>query len=1455
MGLIGWIKGKYYDSRLDKADNLVLENDLERAEQIYRELLGKQDDAATHFTNMLVEHSDDAQSKISSLKTIESLGEFVVEENSEEYKKGLNIHVRNMEVLAKELFNKKQYDKAVSLLFAIKNYHSGEAKFSKKCHKYSAYNQYSLAKYDQVIIKDVVKELQAYLPSSLEDAKIFARNLEADKKYTRGIKLLYPFAKDSQDIKELIIDEIVGAVANGDKDVSEITALSAICNDETLCKNAAEKLVSLSAKAAKEKDYKTAVRYDDIASPYFGTENTFNFARCSHALEEASERANANEIKGLIGKAETWHLTKEQISKLKKRVEKIAKDTSLVKGLDICRIFRSEKSFDLLYIQLAKKLSSSSPKDINSKELLEIIKANTDQETYPGVLSDFVQTLPYEHEFIESAIDKIKRHDSTEFLKRYWSVKESDSYFKKLVSTENEGYKNIVAFIVENHNIFLHDASLRNAFCKSLDSLDDKVYVLNVAKELIIKKCKIEDYFVSSVLRVIKNKANDVQVATLDHAISILADKRLIDKKKLVVRSLIKEKDFDLAEHEAKSLDGVDDESDTILAEAYYAKAANASSSQGKIGALYQVLDVIEKNRVFSSFDAKKADTLSQLCSLAIQAQQSGDNTTAYNVADRLSGYSETWLDLYIKLRSIDYNADLLLSERIKFQQDTLNCIGHTFNSASALRGITKQEYYDLWTELKNLRVKKSEGQPKDKSIDNLSSLRDAINKYCSQSYAVNQAEDLTKKILKQKWSLATEAESDFDYDTAIKQYQSVKGEQVTSYSQRAELRMLICFIKAGKVDEDIESRISTALAFRSHQPLKDDLAYRYACYLIKSIRPGDAENILNKYLPDELDLLNLCKNIYVKESEKYLAEFNKKVASAIKGAMSVDDANSFLRDIDRYKKVIANHLTDTASKFDAYKSFLESYIIGAMFREERYGEAFDKIAELFPSYMNNEQHLRNMAIAALGYIESGEAYGTKLQYAISLWITVVYRDRLFVKSLDYTSWDDDFTFTLSSSLGRTGDSDYDVLPDNINFDDPVENENIAIKDVQTSLITRLETDIRDNYPDYEDYLNREKSALDNLLDINLDRGFVIATPGIATEHRDIWDSIKSALDYELEQDYGNTEDVLRSGLTYNIETGQFADYKRTTSSADNCKRALEQSPSQIKSAFTSLPQIKEYTKLYEELRAFVSSKLNEAVKNKMLYTNFMDKFEPVCRAFNEPQLSFAFSNYANGEVIHRLNDDSLKECVGIGYLLRIYQIAPTSVQVKKNLIGVLQYLVREYEDSGRSEDKRAIDNVVRAGGSEFKNIVDETRVDAKLSVIIDKVNKNQMQHKDALTQLYDLYKQYPDNDRLCENLVTICDMCIMEYVIGQKSGRYSVCNILDALESNRSQTFRKYAGKLKNTYDTIWNQLGFETQMLMEGMGGLNSTLNDKGLALKKGLDYYSNLSGRSRLGSRFPF
>ena len=70
MGLISWIKGKYYDSRLDKADRLVSENSLDQAEEIYRSLLGNQDLAIVHLADMFVSHSQGVEGKLRPLKTL-----------------------------------------------------------------------------------------------------------------------------------------------------------------------------------------------------------------------------------------------------------------------------------------------------------------------------------------------------------------------------------------------------------------------------------------------------------------------------------------------------------------------------------------------------------------------------------------------------------------------------------------------------------------------------------------------------------------------------------------------------------------------------------------------------------------------------------------------------------------------------------------------------------------------------------------------------------------------------------------------------------------------------------------------------------------------------------------------------------------------------------------------------------------------------------------------------------------------------------------------------------------------------------------------------------------------------------------------------------------------------------------------------------------------------------------
>lgn len=290
-----------------------------------------------------------------------------------------------------------------------------------------------------------------------------------------------------------------------------------------------------------------------------------------------------------------------------------------------------------------------------------------------------------------------------------------------------------------------------------------------------------------------------------------------------------------------------------------------------------------------------------------------------------------------------------------------------------------------------------------------------------------------------------------------------------------------------------------------------------------------------------------------------------------------------------------------------------------------------------------------------------------------------------------------------------------------------------------------------------------------------------------------------------------------------------------------------------IRSAFSSLPQIKNYSKLYTSLKSFASSRMNEDIKSKMDYKKFIDVYEIICKSFNEAPLSLAFSNYANGEIVQRLNDDRMQLRDGVGYMVRVYTIAPSSIQVKQNLEGMLAALAVQAEQNNSSADRTAVDNAVRNTGNAFKSAVEDARVQATLSVIVDKVNSGSMSKDKALKEVYELYKKNPNNDRICQNLVTLCDMCIMEYVIADKWGASSVKSILDSLNNNKSAAFNRHKGKLAQSYSNIWNQLDINNRMLLMGRSVPGRSLNEKGWALKAGLDYYKKLGDvRSSSSSR---
>jgi hypothetical protein len=335
--------------------------------------------------------------------------------------------------------------------------------------------------------------------------------------------------------------------------------------------------------------------------------------------------------------------------------------------------------------------------------------------------------------------------------------------------------------------------------------------------------------------------------------------------------------------------------------------------------------------------------------------------------------------------------------------------------------------------------------------------------------------------------------------------------------------------------------------------------------------------------------------------------------------------------------------------------------------------------------------------------------------------------------------------------------------------------------------------------------------------------------------------SIENAFEYELEQNYDNREDVIALGTEYGFTGPDYADYSKGYNALLICKNSLSSTTaSRVPGAFSSdsVTAIKRFKKLYADLKSSVGTAMNEDIRSKMDFKSFLDKYEIICRAIADTTLSLTCSNYVNGEVVHLLNDNSMQLRDGLGYMVRIYNIAPSSIQVKNNLEGILSSLVHKAEKDNLTADRNALQNALRNLNGKFDNVV-------ALPTIIAKVNNDRIEEHTALSQLYDLYLKDRNDSEVCDALATLAKICIHKYIIQDSyRGCSNVKSILDKLQNNRSAAFNEAAKILALEYLNILKKLPEDTRFLiMRGFSFDGSTLNSKGLALKVGLEYMKRL------------
>ena len=1453
MGLISWIKTKYYNHKLSQADKYVENRDFSQATLIYESLLGKQPLADAHFARMLVDNASSVSEKLDVLKRLLELRQNVSEESKSDFNSTLNKHVSSIETLASRCFSSENYKDAVDLIVSIKGFRN-EQRYSDNVNRYKAYYNFKLANSESLqtagLFKNAVLYLNQLSYTPVSEIKELIKILEKQNRLARGIKFLIQLQSRNW-IKDIIFDYIVSVVSNKDSELKNVKQFSDICSDKQICQESAADLYQRSIKKAQVKDYLTAVLYDRFASEYLSENNQFNFDRCSHILEELSGRADASEIKKLTTLAQSLKLSSAQLSKLETRINEIAVAASPEKAIAICRLYVGIPTFDKVYLEKALSLAKSGGK-IDISELRRVISNQTDEISLPNILAPFIAYLPeLEREFVDAAIIAIKRKDSTELLDNYWKVKNDSLFIEAVVNKSFESWKKFAKHIADNNNLFLGNKSYIEVFCGSLRDTDDMDMILDISEKLLKAKKNVKDFYITIILKYSKSfseveQSLDLVNRGLSHVKEDKPSRLLIEKKRLI-SILIDAGKFDRAETEIKTILGTDEEASTLLAELYYKRAESSKEVDEKSGWLCKVLDVNESHSLHDRFNRCLQESLTSLSDIAKTYCKSGDKENAFGIADRISSYWSHWIPLYVCLREFTKEADPTLNNRIKFDAETLKKI---VSNCPSCKDYDSDIFRSLWNGYYSIIIRKSQSQPNDKAIKSLSTLKKAVITYAPVSFVSEKEEEITKLIVKLKWDLANEYEHDLSFTEAIKLYDEVAADKIQSYVNRAELRSLICHVKANDVDAAVETRIYDGLQLRSYQALREDLAFRFACHLLEHTRPSDAEKLLREFLPDEKFLLDICENIYVKEAEVKLDEFNQLVKKINDGKMTVAEAVSFKSSLRDYKKQIAGKLTDLSKEFAKFVPIIEAYILSKMFEEEAYKDILDKLMQENPNYIEDDTDFRNIAIASLGLVESDITDEAILKRAIATCLTAIYSDRLFVRSLDYTSWDDKYEFTLDGSLGQTNYDSYDELPENVNFNSPIDNTNIAIKDVQNSLLTRLEASVRKYHPELESFCSNEKDALDKIIELRLDKSYILASPQLCRTLASIRMSIENAFEYELGQDYGNREDVIALGSDYGFSGGEYSEYNKGYNALLFCKSALTSKPAvPVNGAYTpdKVSLIKRYKRLTSDLKSAVGTAMNTDIKDKMDFKAFLNKYEIVCKTVGDTTLSLTCSNYVNGEVVHLLNDDRMELRDGVGYLVRVYNIAPSNIQVKNNLEGVLGSLVHHAEESNSSADRNALQKALRDLNGKFDGTVE-------LPSIVAKLNHKRIKEHTALTQMYNLYLRRTDDAEVCELLVTLVKICIHKYIINDTySGKAEVRAILNKLKSNRSRTFRDKAKALAAEYLGILKELPPDAQMLMMtgySIGG--TSLNSKGLALKSGLDYMKDLGDVDQLLKR---
>lgn len=1498
MGLITWIKDKYYNHILNSADELYASNDISRAEQIYMDILGKQPDAAEHLAKMYCEIAESGKDELENLSKIKNLLARAPFGKNDLIPYHTRV-VRHIEATADNDFKNKKYARASRFLKAIEIDKRGNTAFAQKNRICSLYVSLNAVEYD-TSYKSALSTIDTYcnnVDKEVEDAILgTVTRLHKSKKLDRAYLLANCLAKKSH--KQAINDCIA-------------IALDIYKNGNSPFK-----------KTLNDKDILNYIKAENLSNLIDGLEPFVPYSSTfADAYLESGTLSidNASQDNRLSLFKRVWKHTPDVslVEKFACPSEPIAKDVisyfidntdSLTqKATFTSSLLKMIKLFgDNFYIldtleQLSKLqfLRRDIGKDIKA-DYIEVVDKLCKQAKIANKYKQELLARTYDlfgdntiyNKYISTSISVVKEMTEKDIalseFSKVWKKNQDAKLLAEFVNDKYPFFKEVTEFLVEWFTVSKRLVATQKEFFDCIFAFKDYSYALDIFERLDAKGMNVHTPYVAVILKTIPTLEADGKLQLINRGLSKFADANLFQEKHDVATFLIINGDLEKAKSVLQELIGHHKDAEPSLAWVAYKNYKKVQSLDKKEEYLTECLSFDTKHSNPFDQETYKPTFVKALKSFidVIDKHVKTDNIVeARRLCLSLKLYSSDWYEKYLVIVA-GYLSKIAASNEIA--ASIYSCFDTLSANEVDIKKLNSDIIIGLWDSLFQAELTKALEMTYEDSTSHLQKLCTYVSENCYADKEKELLKNINSELVVIHKTEGYKQEGVGNIDKAISSYNCLSSIGDVRTKTWAKIRTTICQLKKGtSLNEEDVLKVLSYVGFAKE---KKDLSYRYCIWLIKNTSAKNALDFIKEHLPNEDELIDICNNEYIVEAEASLAELNASFEDMTTGKMSLSDATKLASKIDSYDATISPYLENVHSKIISLKESIQSYILSKSFEEGDYKLALKLLKDTGVSWFLDDIYLRNVAIACLGIAENGLLNKLNYKEVISYWLTAVYRDQLFVQSLDYTSWDDSYTFTLDNSMGGSKDESFDTLPDNVNFDEAIEGSVISICEVQQSLLGRFEAAIEslDNF--YRQFYDTQKDAMDSLVKLNLDHPCMIAAPYLANNTRKCINEIKGTLDYEYDN-YGN-ENILKVGLMYNLTSGVYGDYKTATTAIDDCSKAiLTKSVVQVNSAFcdSAIDSIREFPDLYSSFVANLQNALSSLIKDEADYKTVMSLFIPICRLINDSTIAYMFGNHINQCVVGELNDEKLDLATGLEDMVSVYEVAKNCSRLKDNIGNVIEALIGKYVTEEKSTDLSALKTVLSKTGREFepnvektlteqvvmvavisdhldsikglatisanseslrlrlshiKDEAEEASINLQLSQIVDKVNNNKILYYSALQKVYSLYEVHQNNKRVCENLCTLVGMCIREYVIPDKVGKSTVMTIFDKLKYNKSTTYKSCASSLREERENILGSLPYDARRLLTGGTAYGSTLNAEGIRLKNALQLYLDLA-----------